>query len=228
MGFGGRLARAAGDPWLGLVSALGGGLAWATAVPGALPVVIGAGMFGVGAVVGALVRDEDDGVPSYDDDPEVTVELRRGTEQAALVETLAAYVADLRELRSTTLPPSVVDPAIQGLVAAEGAQRTALRVAAAVDGLDTALQRSHRGPGQGVREAVARMAARRQGLLDRLRGTVDGVAEVYTRLLEMSATVSSLDVGDQALGEVEAVSASLDSLRTSLVALESERRALPS
>ncbi len=72
------------------------------------------------------------------------------------------------------------------------------------------------------------MAARRQGLLDRLRGTVDGVAEVYTRLLEMSATVSSLDVGDQALGEVEAVSASLDSLRTSLVALESERRALPS
>ena len=68
------------------------------------------------------------------------------------------------------------------------------------------------------------MAARRQGLLDRLRGMVDEVAEVYTELLELSAAVSSLDVGSGAGDEVAKVSASLDSLRSTLAELEAQAR----
>jgi hypothetical protein len=70
------------------------------------------------------------------------------------------------------------------------------------------------------------MAARRHALLTKLQHSVDGVAEVYTKLLELRASVAALDVGD-GQDEVASVSASLDALRGSLVELEDERRALP-
>ena len=68
------------------------------------------------------------------------------------------------------------------------------------------------------------MADRRQALLEKLRGTVDEVAEVYTKLLETTATISSLDVGEGATEEVEKVNASLDSLRTILAELETQSK----
>lgn len=224
MGGRSRLAAQATDPWLALVAALGGGLAWAVRIPEPVAVLIGVAMWVVGLLVGVLRGREDDG--SLPEPKEPRIELVRGTEQAGLVETLTAYVADLRRLRESPLPTGVVDPAIAALVAAEGAQRTARRVAAAVDGLDTALARSSRGPhvssAAGVRDAVTRMQDRRASLLARLHGTVDGVAEVYTKLLETSATVSALDVGDGALTEIDSVNTSLDSLRTSLAELEAD------
>lgn len=64
------------------------------------------------------------------------------------------------------------------------------------------------------------MTDRRKALLGRLQGIVDEVAEVYTKLLETSATLSSLDVGHDARSEVEQVNASLDSLRQSLAELD--------
>ena len=152
-------------------------------------------------------------------------ELHRGTEQAKLVELLDRYINDLRNLRSGPKPDAVVDPSIEALVATENAYPNAVRVAAAVDGLDVALSRAG-GPSenQEVRAAVQRMSDRRKALLGKLQLTVDEVAEVYTKLLEMSAAVSSMDLTIGATKDVEQVNASLDSLRTSLAELETQAR----
>ena len=229
-GFGRLVADAAREPWLLLTSGIGGGLGWAvlggSAAAGGAGVAIGAAMLGVGAVVGAL-RDKDEG---WDEEKVEEIGLRPGTPQAGMVEAIHGYVADLEDLRASPLPDSVLDQAITALVAAQGAKQTALRVAAAVDGLDDALQRSRRPPGQeprgGALAAVQRMAERRHALLTKLQHSVDGVAEVYTKLLEMRASVAALDVTD-GTDDVSAVNASLDALRGSLAELEQERRALP-
>ncbi len=204
-----RVGSAGSDPWLALVSALGGGMAWA-AIPGnpvGIAIAVGAGMFGAGVAVGALRAGEDDAPYAVEDEPEVTVKLVPGTEQAEVVDTLTQWVKDLRALREGPLAAPMRDPAIDALVAAEGATRTARRVAAAIDGLDTALARSNASGPRGVRDAVERMSVRRANLLAVLHSTADGVAEVYTKLLETSATV-------------ESPHASLDALRSSLADLE--------
>ena len=183
---------------------------------------VAAGAYAVGALVGGLLnrKDDDDEVK----EPPLP-QLHKGTEQAQLVATLDKYVQDLRALRAGPKPDSVVDPSIEALVATENAYPAAVRVAAAIDGLDVALSRSAAPTGnQQVREAVQRMADRRQALLEKLRGTVDEVAEVYTKLLETTATISSLDVGEGATEEVEKVNASLDSLRTILAELETQSK----
>lgn len=216
-----RTTTAAGDPWLALTAAFGGGLAWAVGM-GPAGFLVGAGMYAAGAVVGALTRggkDEPETGPALP-------QLRRNTEQARLVDAMRAYVDDLRKLREGPKPDAVVDPSIEALVATENAYGTAVRVAAAIDGLDVALSRSAatQAPGREVRSAIVRMADRRTALLAKLHETVDEVAEVYTKLLEMTATVQALDVGAGATDEVERVSLSLDSLRTSLAELEAQAR----
>lgn len=172
-------------------------------------------------MVGGLLNREDD-----EDRPREPAlpEIRKGTEQAQLVDLLDRYIHDLRGLRSSPKPDAVVDPSIEALVAAESAYGPAVRVAAAVDGLDTALHRSAATPSGSaeVREAVQRMANRRAALLEKLRSMVDEVAEVYTKLLEMSAAVSSLDVAMGATEDVEKVNSSLDSLRHTLAELETQ------
>jgi hypothetical protein len=235
MGFGKQVARAGKDPWLLVTSGVGGGLAWAVlpvvgvagAAAGPVGLGIAAAMWGVGAVVGALNGKDED---RWDDEEVEQIGLRPKTSQAGMVGAIHGYVVDLEQLRASPLPDSVLDQAITALVAAQGAEQTALRVAAAVDGLDDALRRSRRPPGQeprgGALQAVQRMAERRNALLTKLQHSVDGVAEVYTKLLEMRANVAALDVGD-GTDEVTAVNDSLDALRGSLVELEDERRALP-
>lgn len=222
MSFLNRAGRTATDPWLGLTSAFVGGAAWAAGIVAAGPAVgVAAGMLAVGALIGGLMKDKDEEAAKEPPLPE----LQRGTEQAQLVATLIQYLHDLRTFREGPKPDAVVDPSIEALVATENAYGAAHRVAAAIDGLDTAIYRSRpTTQNQQVREAVQRMIDRRSALLDKLRGTVDEVAEVYTKLLEMSATVSSLDVGVGATAEVEKVNTSLDSLRTSLAELESQAR----
>ena len=239
MGFGRLVLRAGKDPALVVSSGVGGGLGWAvlagTSVAAGPAVGIGLGvaaaMWGVGAVVGAL---RGDGQESWEDPaPEPgDVRLRPGTPQAEMVAALRGYVRDLRELRESPLPDAVLDQAIGALVAAEGAEDTAVQVALAVDGLDDALRRSRRPPGQeprgGALAAVQRMAERRHALLTKLQHGVDGVAEVYTELLELRASVAALDVGAPGgEDELAQVSDSLDQLRGSLAELEQERRALP-
>lgn len=221
MGFWNRVRSSAADPWLLLAAALGGGAAWAVSVPVGAAAAVGAGMYAVGTLVGGLIRD-DGAADSALDEPGLP-RLHEGTEQAGLVDSLARYVDDLRALREGPKPEVLVDPSIEALVAAGNAYGTAVRVAAAVDGLDVALARTSDPTGRrSAREAVSRMTARRQSLLERLRGMVDEVAEVYTELLELSAAVSSFDIDAGARDEVAKVSASLDSLRATLAELEAQ------
>jgi hypothetical protein len=195
-------------------------VAWAADVVGAGAAVgVALGAYAVGALVGGLLGKDDD-------EPSAAAHLpalHQGTEQEALVANLGRYIEDLRALREAHQPEVVVDPAIEALVATEHAHGTAVRVAAAIDGLDVALARSGGPSSSGeVRDAVRRMEARRTALLDKLRGTVDEVAEVYTKLLEMSAAVSALDVDAGATEEVAKVNDSLDTLRQSLSELEAQ------
>lgn len=214
-----RVADGVRDPWVLLTAALGGGLAWAIGIPAALALLITVAMLaGAGALT--LVRAPERGALEGP-------RLRSGTQQAQLVEALEGYLRDLRRLRETKLPDAVTDSAIEALVAADGARQVAQRVAAAVDALDDALARSRQvsrtvgGAGDGVRATMARMAARREALLAKLSGAVTEVAEVYTKLLELSATVDTLSLGD-GVGEVESVNASLDSLRGAFAELEAD------
>ena len=217
-----RLARAIADPWVLLVSALGGGVAWAVQIPPFDAAAIGFGMLGVAATTTAMLKGggepkPDDGLP----------ELHKGTQQARLTEALEGYLSDLRQMRGTKLPDSVTDSAIEALVATDGAHAAALRVAVAADKLDEAIARSERIAGSGgvavpsgVRDSIQRMGERRAGLLAKLDKAVSEVAEVYTKLLELTATVDTMDVGGPQLTEVETVNTSLDSLRTAFAELE--------
>ena len=177
------------------------------------------GAYAVGALVGGLLKKEDESK-----EPKLP-ELHRGTEQRRLVDNLERYIADLRSLRQGPKPDAVVDPSIEALVATEAAYPHAVRVAAAIDGLDVALARAG-GPSenQEVRASLQRMLERRKALLGKLQGTVDEVAEVYTKLLEMSAAVSSMDLTIGETQDVERVNESLDSLRTTLAELETQAR----
>jgi hypothetical protein len=218
-----RAARAMADPWVLLASGFAGGLAWAAnIVPAVAAGGIGLGMVVVaGAAAAALTeRDESD---------EPATELMPGTVQAQLVDTLAGYLSDLATLRASRLPDTVMDSAIEALVATGGAHFSALRTAVAVDRLDAALARGHAvasqsgpsGAPQGVTESIGRMTARRDALLRRLDAAVAEVAEVYTKLVELSATVDSpLDSEGAQVSEVETVNASLDALRDSFAELE--------
>jgi hypothetical protein len=220
-----RAARAMADPWVLLASAFGGGLAWAA---GVVPVAAGGIGLGMVVVAGAAAA----GVAALTDrkEPdEPATELMPGTVQARLVDTLAGYLRDLATLRASRLPDTIMDSAIEALVATGGAHFSALRTAVAVDRLDAALARgqavaSQSGPAgapPGVTESIGRMAARREALLGRLDAAVAEVAEVYTKLVELSATVDApIDTDGAQVSEVETVNASLDALRNSFAQLE--------
>lgn len=223
-----RLARALADPWLLLTSAFGGGMGWALTSDLNVGAAIGFGMLGVAGVVGAFTRGDgsSDEITATD---QKLPELVRGTPQARMVEALRGYLGDLKALRESALPASVTDSAIEALVATDGAHAAAVRVAVAVDKLDDAIERSQRIAGaggaavpSGVRDSLQRMGVRRQGLLGKLDTAVSHVAEVYTKLLELSATVDTLDVGGSQLNDVQLVNDSLDSLRTAFAELEQD------
>lgn len=219
-----RLARGLADPWLLLVSAFGGGMGWAVTGDVNVGGAVGFGMLGVAAVTSALSRG---GEPPALNAAPVLAELAPGTPQARMLEALRGYLQDLEELRESKLPDSVADSAIEALVATGGAYTSANRVAAVVDKLDGAIARSESISGgmskaapTGVRESLDRMRARRTGLLGRLDSAVGEVAEVYTKLLELSATVDSMDLDSAPGGEVETVNDSLDALRSAFAELE--------
>jgi hypothetical protein len=221
-----RALAAVRDPWVLLSAGVGVGVAWALGIPPALDVATGAVMLASATGIGIFVGAGRDG-GSLDDDDDAAPRLRSGTRQAQLVSALEGYLADLREMHRSRLPDAVKDSAIEALVAADGARRAARRVAVAIDGLDGAIERAKTvaanvgGSGAEVRASLQRMQARRGALLKKLDGAVGEVAEVYTKLLELSATVDTLDLSDGD-GSVEAVNDSLDGLRTAFAELEAD------
>ncbi|GAB7004892.1 hypothetical protein JCM18899A_23650 [Nocardioides sp. AN3] len=217
------------EPWLLVTSAFGGGIAWAVGIPAAEAVGVTALMLAAGAAIGALRPGEE--TSDWDDDPTADIRLRPGTQQAALVAALEGYVDDLTRFRSGHLPGPLVDSAIEALVAAKSAYGTARRTAAAIDALDDAVARSraarHRlGSDVGsIADAEGRMMHRRAELAGKLQTGVAGVAEVYTKLLELSASMDSMDLaGGEDLGDV---SSSLDALRGAFSELEADNDRAP-
>lgn len=224
MGFWKRVGATASDPWLGLASGFIGAAGWAAHVVSAPPAaLIAGGAFAVGALMGGLVNrgKEPD---AWSEEPALP-ELVGNTRQAGMVADLRHYLEELRTIRSGHIPDAVVDLSIEALVGAENALRTATRVAAAVDGLDRALSRSDGSSTNAeVRASVKRMADRRDALLAKLEATSNEVAVVYTKLLEMTATMDSFDLGGGGSDDIARVSSTLDSLRTNLTELEAQAR----
>lgn len=216
------VVHGAREPWVLLASGLGGGVAWALGIPILVAVGVAALMWGAGAVTAALSGDYGPEALTRGKD---LPQLRRGTEQSHLVGALDGYIADLRGLRSSKMAEGVSSQAIEALVAAENAHDGAVRAALAVDLLDDALSRSRAVSAQWsnrhneVGSSVARMSERRDDVLNRLRHAVAEVAEVYTKLLELSATVSTSGVvGDST--NLDEVASSIDSLRGAFAELE--------
>ena len=212
------------EPWLLVTSAFGGGVAWAIGIPVPGAAAVTALMLASGAAIGASKSSEP--TSDWDKEPGADIRLRPGTQQAELVAALDGYVSDLTKLRSGDLPGPLVDSAVEAVVAAKSAYGTARRTAAAIDALDDAVARSRNarrrlGSDVGsVADAEGRMLRRRAELAGKLQGGVAGVAEVYTKLLELSASMDSLGLaGGDELGEV---SSSLDSLRGAFSELEAD------
>ena len=223
--FASLVARAAGDQWLLLGSGVIGGLGWAVGTPALAAGAVAVVCLVVGAVTKVLVGDVD---------PPQRAALAgpaRGTEAAHLMQALDEYLADLRALRESETPDVVTDATVEALVAARDARDNAAKAAAAVQALESALDRSQavharariRARGDGVDQAEARMRARRDQLLASLDRAVAEIAEVYTKLLELTAT-ASLDTSETLAGSVGEVSTSLDSLRAALGELEGSTR----
>jgi hypothetical protein len=217
------------DPWIYLVSAIGGGVGWAAGVPVIADVGVGVAMAATGIFANSFVKSAGDGDDWDKKDPEPKVLVRQGTPQAGLLDSLHGYLDDLSKLRHSDIPDAVQNSAIDALVAADGASAQAGRVAEAIDRLDDAIARSGKVADQmksdravGVWASLDRMKERREGLLSRLDGAVADVAEVYTKLIELSATADTMIVGSHGVSEIEEVNKSLDQLRTAFAELESD------
>ena len=181
-----RAAQALRDPWSLLAAAVGAGAAWALELPIAGIGAVGVGMLGVAAVVGAIAsgdRTTAEPVPA----------LLAGTVQYRLVGTLESYLADLTRLQSGQPAGVLSSQAADAVDAARSARTVAVSVGSSIDALDAALGQA----GQVARQMSAldkvagpmeRMLTRREQLLGKLTSAVDGVGELYTKLLELSAT----------------------------------------
>lgn len=221
-----RVQRVFRDPWSWLVTAVGTGSAWAVGLPVVGVAGVGLGMLGVAAGVGMLSgRGAEQAPPPR--------EVKPGTPQHRQVRRLQDYRRDLQYLQQPELPLFVAGPAADAVSAADLATGTATEVALAVDALDDALARAGRlsatmASGDRVQGPVGRMAARRQALLGRLAEAVDGVGEIYAKLLELSAGVDPLLDTDPALQRpdpVAEVNSSLDTVRVVLAEMLTDARA---
>lgn len=223
-GFASRAVQALKDPWSILAAGVGAGSAWAIGLPVGAVGLVGVGMLGVAAAVGGAVRGGD-GAGAPDDAP-----LRPGTHQAQLVGTLHGYRSDLEQLQRGSLAPAVSVSAEQAVDAARGAERTANRVARALDAVDDAVARAEdvarKMPRSGeVRASVGRMLERRRDLLGKLNAAVDEVGELYAKLLELGTTaqLSGVDMDASTATSVTAqVNDQVDAIRGAFDELEAD------
>ncbi len=214
-----RALRALRDPWSLVVAGIGAGSAWAVGLPVGAAGLVGVGMLGVAAVVGGAVRkDEAEPEPA---------QLRRGTVQAELLNTLHGYRVDLQQLASSRQAPAIGVTSREAVDAAAEAERVAHDVALAMDAVDEALTRAggvaRQLPGSAdVQATVRRIAERRGQLLARLREAVDEVGELYAKLLELSTTAGLVGMEMDASSRAADVNDALDAIRGVFSELETE------
>jgi hypothetical protein len=222
-----RVASVLRDPWTLLTAGVAGGASWAIGLP-----VVGIGVVAVGSLAAAAGIAA--AVKGSQDDSEPPLQPR--TEQAELIESLDGHLTNLRRLTGQQLSAELAGAATEALAVAENSRVSALGVARAVDLLDTGLTnassvRSYTAAGtKNVRGTVARMDKRRAALLDRLRDAVDQVGQIYTQLVEVSTTESTLDVavGADGGGDVAAIGDSLTALQRTFTELEHDAEVIRS
>jgi hypothetical protein len=212
-----RALRTLRDPWSLLVAAVGGGSAWAVGLPVLGAGGVAVGVLGAAAVVGAVVA-----AGGADDVPA----LRSGTDQARQIATLDGYLADIRGLGSKATGP-VAERATEAVAAAGSAREVAVRVAAAVDDLDGAIGEAGKvaktmTSKNRVAPSLQRMSDRRRKMLGQLSGAVDGVGELYTKLLELDASTD--EPVDSGMDPVAELTSSLDAVREAFAELDSQAR----
>ena len=211
-----RAAQALRDPWSLLATAVGMGAAWALTFPVAGIGAVGVGMLAVAAAVGAA------GSRSTDEP-----DLKYGTDQYRMVGTLESYRADLVRFRDGSVPPMLAGQAADAVQAADSARTVAVGVAASLDKLDSALLSSNQvastmSTANRVAGPVSRMKARRAEMLAKLGSAVDGVGEVYAKLLELSTApeVTGGPSTSNRMDPVADVSDALDSIRGAFAELD--------
>lgn len=211
------------DPWAPLLSAFGGGMAWAFGASIPLSAGTAAVMLGTAVAVGALTRPRETASPL----------LRPGTRQHGLVILLDGHVRSLRALQTELLPDVVQAKAEDALTAADAARPSVLQMAAAVDALDDAISAARDVSGQGehavesIKKTITRLRSRRAKLFERLTAAVDEVATVYAGLLEVSATARTMGVALDDT-EVGAVNDAVTLLQMTFAELEADAASLPS
>lgn len=220
-----RAAQALRDPWSLLAASVGAGAAWALALPVAGIGAVGVGMLGVAAVAGALSRSS---APQRSAEPE----LVPGTVQQRSVRTVESYLADLTRLHGGPTVPLLAGQADDAVQAATSARSVAVTVARSVDQLDAAIARAtevarQMTAGEKVAALIERLQRRRTELLAKLTAAVDGVGELYARLLELTTTAEVTaevtgGAAGPALDPVAEVNVSLDAIRQAFAELQTD------
>ena len=138
--------------------------------------------------------------------------------QANLVNTLHDYRVSLELLQQARHLQAVAVAGVQATEAARTAETVANRFARALDAIDDAVTLADRIARQmarstQVQESVQRMKQQRRDLLTGLTTAVDEIGEIYTKLLELSATTDLLGMHTDEFSEATQVSQSLDVIR---------------
>jgi len=218
-----RVAKTLTDPWALLTTGVVGGAAWAVGLAVPVAGLIAVGTLGTAALISAVRKGK-----SRPDEPD----LRPNTDQAALIHALNGYVSQLQYLTMRGLATEVATAAADALRVAQESRARALRVALAIDLLDSGIDQNAEVRGfteqgsQTIQTSIERMAARRQALLQKLRAAVDQIASVYAQLVEVSTTASTLDVSVDSGGEIAGIGDSLTALQKTFTELENDAAAI--
>lgn len=210
-----RLLAGMRDPWVVLLSASEGAVAWAWGVPAVLAVVIATVTSSTAAVFIAFGGGR----------KESPAPLRDETRQRELIALLDHHLCSLRALRRRQMPDIVRARVEDAMAAADRARPSVARIAAAVDTLDETISAAGEVSSRGaaaaasIKMTVERLTVRRSELLGRLATAVDEVAAVYAGLLELAATTGTV-VAAPDTSDVSMVNHSVTALRMTLAELE--------
>ena len=241
------------DPWGLVVAGVAGGLVWALSAPVAAAVGVGAAVYGVKALTGALVNRDSDRSP----DRASPLELPRpprGSIAAQWLDRATSAVRGLDDLARTAHPGpagdavrNAADEAGETLddLARLGGQVTAVeRALQRVDasGLDEEAARldqaARHAPSDELREEMGRSAAAvrdrqavrdrligaRQTLLARMQAVALGLEGLEARLAEVLAMTATTGGVDTTADEIAELAAELDGLRAGLAETEAISR----
>jgi hypothetical protein len=243
------------DPWGLVVAGVAGGLVWALSAPVAAAVGVGAAVYGVKALTGALV-DRDRGDRRGSQDPELP-RPPRGSIAAQWLDRAAGAVRGLDELARTAHPGAAGDAVRNAADEAGDTLDDLARLGGQVTAVERALQRvdasgldeevarldqaARYAPTPEMRDEMERSAAAvrdrqavrdrligaRQTLLARMQAVALGLEGLEARLAEVLAMTATTGGVDTTAAEIAELATELDGLRAGLAETEAiSRKAL--